>query len=117
MSQTHECKWTFACDWLHVRRNRNFESKPAARKGLFRFVILSGFFFAQRAVVVGVRSGAQLALEPELKEDCVRAMLNSHVEPLIETYEMRDAKKAFLRLAERAAVGKVVLVQTRNAKL
>lgn len=59
--------------------------------------------------VVGVRSGAEFRLRPELQEECMRAVHKSSIHPFIEVYPASQAKAAFRKLADRGAVGKLVL--------
>lgn len=59
--------------------------------------------------VVGVRSGAELLTNPHLMEDTVRALNRSSLKPLVETFPAHDAKSAFRKLAEKKAIGKLVV--------
>jgi hypothetical protein len=59
--------------------------------------------------IVGVRSGAELLLKPELMRQMEDAMQASRIHPEIEVFPVHAAKEAFTKLANREAVGKLVL--------
>ena len=67
--------------------------------------------------VVGVRSGAELFLHPEQMLECHSALVQSTVVPQCEVFPASEAKIAFRKLAEKRAIGKLVLDFESKSKL
>lgn len=59
--------------------------------------------------VVGVRSGAEFMLHPELLEECAIALQKSSFIPHFEVFPLARVPEAFRILAERKAKGKLVI--------
>ena len=59
--------------------------------------------------IVGVRSGAELLMRPELMHEMEAAMQKTIVVPELDVFPASEAKAAFTKLANRQAQGKIVL--------
>ncbi len=59
--------------------------------------------------VVGVRSGAEMMLHPDLLEDCVRALEESSIVVPMTVFPVAELKSAYRILASRRAQGKLVV--------
>lgn len=60
--------------------------------------------------VVGVRSGAQMTLQPELRDEAILALEQSKIRPLVDVFPAKSGGiKAFQKLSDRKAEGKIVL--------
>jgi NADPH:quinone reductase-like Zn-dependent oxidoreductase len=59
--------------------------------------------------IVGVRSGAELLLKPDLMREMNESMQKTSIRPVIDVFPVLSAKEAFAKLAQRKAKGKIVL--------
>jgi NADPH2:quinone reductase len=59
--------------------------------------------------VVGVRSGAELLIKPELMKETMEAMHRSRIRPRVQVFPAAEGKQAFRQLADKKAIGKLVI--------
>lgn len=59
--------------------------------------------------IVGVRSGAELLLHPQLMQDALRACDQSKITPVLDVFPNARFKEALTKMAKREAVGKIVV--------
>lgn len=58
---------------------------------------------------MGVRSGAEMMLQPQLLGECERALAESSIVPPLTVYPVAELKSAYRVLASRRAQGKLVI--------